>query len=178
MYLIFDTETTGLPKDFTKPISDFDNWSFARCVQIGWQLHDKYGKLIDVGNDIIKPDDFDIPQISVKIHGITNEKANKCGISIKDSLEKFTSALKQAVFLIGHNVKFDINVIGSEYYRIQNDSPLTDFKIIDTMKTTVDYCELRVGKEGVIKEVVSDGKWKTKEGDFMYKFKISFSQFS
>ena len=95
MYLIFDTETTGLPKDFTKPISDFDNWNFARCVQIGWQLHDKYGKLIDVGNDIIKPDDFDIPQVSIKINGITNEKANKCGISIKDSLKKTIGILAE-----------------------------------------------------------------------------------
>ena len=26
MYLIFDTETTGLPKDFNAPISDSNNW--------------------------------------------------------------------------------------------------------------------------------------------------------
>ena len=52
MYLIFDTETTGLPINFSKPISDFENWNSARCVQIAWQLHDEYGKLIDSANDI------------------------------------------------------------------------------------------------------------------------------
>ena len=26
MYLIFDTETTGLPKNFKAPITDTDNW--------------------------------------------------------------------------------------------------------------------------------------------------------
>ena len=26
MYIVFDTETTGLPKDFSAPITDFDNW--------------------------------------------------------------------------------------------------------------------------------------------------------
>ena len=45
MYLIFDTETTGLPKKFNVPISDLDNW--PRCVQIAWQLHDYDGSLIE-----------------------------------------------------------------------------------------------------------------------------------
>ena len=45
MYLIFDTETTGLPQNFNAPISDSDNW--PRMVQIAWQLHDDEGKLIE-----------------------------------------------------------------------------------------------------------------------------------
>ena len=68
MYLIFDTETTGLPQDFKKSYQDLDNWSTARCVQLSWQLHNRLGELIDSGNDIIKPDGFDIPQASIKIH--------------------------------------------------------------------------------------------------------------
>ena len=38
MYLIFDTETTGLPKNYNAPITDTDNW--PRLVQLAWQLHD------------------------------------------------------------------------------------------------------------------------------------------
>ena len=46
MYLIFDTETTGLPtKGYHEPISDADNW--PRLVQIAWQLHDANGVLIE-----------------------------------------------------------------------------------------------------------------------------------
>ena len=48
MYLIFDTETTGLPKKWKAPLTDSDNW--PRCVQIAWQMHDKEGNLIDVKN--------------------------------------------------------------------------------------------------------------------------------
>jgi len=44
MYLIFDTETTGLPRNFKAPITDTDNW--PRVVQLAWQLHDESGKLI------------------------------------------------------------------------------------------------------------------------------------
>ena len=48
MFLIFDTETTGLPNDFSAPISNTNNW--PRCIQLAWQLHDISGKLIDIKN--------------------------------------------------------------------------------------------------------------------------------
>jgi DNA polymerase-3 subunit alpha len=44
MYLIFDTETTGIPRNKTAPLTDFENW--PRLVQIAWQLHDFDGKLL------------------------------------------------------------------------------------------------------------------------------------
>ena len=39
MFLIFDTETTGLPRNWNAPLSDAENW--PRCIQIAWQLHDE-----------------------------------------------------------------------------------------------------------------------------------------
>jgi len=59
MYLIFDTETTGLPQNWKAPLTDFNNW--PRCVQLAWQTHDKEGKLVEVKNYIIKPEGYDIP---------------------------------------------------------------------------------------------------------------------
>lgn len=41
MFLIFDTETTGLPKKWKAPLDDFDNW--PRMVQLAWQCHDIEG---------------------------------------------------------------------------------------------------------------------------------------
>ena len=46
MYLIFDTETTGLPKRWDAPITDVNNW--PRCVQIAWQLHDEMGNSLNI----------------------------------------------------------------------------------------------------------------------------------
>ena len=48
MYLIFDTETTGLPKSWNAPITNTDNW--PRCVQIAWQLHDEMGNVLFLQN--------------------------------------------------------------------------------------------------------------------------------
>jgi len=51
MFLIYDTETTGLPIRNNAPIEDLENW--PRIVQIAWQLHDKAGNILDVDNIII-----------------------------------------------------------------------------------------------------------------------------
>ena len=73
MYLIFDTETTGLPHNKTAPITDLDNW--PRLVQMAWQLHDHRAKLLARHNYIIKPDGFDIPFKAEQIHGISTTRA-------------------------------------------------------------------------------------------------------
>ena len=73
MYLIFDTETTGIPHNKTAPITDLDNW--PRVVQLAWQLHDRKGKLISRQNLIIRPDGYDIPYKAEQIHGISTKRA-------------------------------------------------------------------------------------------------------
>ena len=87
MYLIFDTETTGLPKDWISPLSDFDNW--PRMVQLAWQIHDVHGKLIDVKNFIVTPEGYDIPYNAEKIHGISTERALKEGKDLQEVLDIF-----------------------------------------------------------------------------------------
>ena len=92
MYLIFDTETTGLPtKGYYEPISDVDNW--PRVVQLAWQLHDDDGALIEHKDFLIKPDGFDIPYGAEKIHGISTELAAKNGIPLAEGLSLFLSLI-------------------------------------------------------------------------------------
>ena len=87
MYLIFDTETTGLPRDYSAPITQLDNW--PRLVQLAWQLHDQTGALRSSGNYIIRPEGFTIPFNSEQIHGISTERALKQGVDLKEVLEIF-----------------------------------------------------------------------------------------
>ncbi|MBQ5688392.1 MAG: hypothetical protein IIV21_00365 [Bacteroidales bacterium] len=59
MFLIFDTETTGLPLDKNAPLTNFNNW--PRMVQLAWQIHDANGKFVKAENHIIKPEGYIIP---------------------------------------------------------------------------------------------------------------------
>ena len=87
MFLIFDTETTGLPKNYNAPVSDSDNW--PRMVQLAWQLHDAQGNLLQHDSIIVKPEGYSIPFATIQIHGITNERANEEGINLEETLQKF-----------------------------------------------------------------------------------------
>ena len=92
MFLIFDTETTGLPRNWNAPLTDFENW--PRCIQIAWQLHDKNGACISHEDYIVKPDGYTIPYDSEKIHGISTALAEHDGFTLDKVLEKFHLALK------------------------------------------------------------------------------------
>jgi len=149
MFLIFDTETTGLPRNYKAPLTDFENW--PRLVQIAWQLHDAQGKLVEVKNFIIKPDGFTIPFNSEKIHGISTERATKYGVELSFVLDEFEAVLKRTDFNVGHNIEFDLNIMGAEFLRMGRENPLAKMKFLDTMKQTIDFCALTGGRGGRFK---------------------------
>lgn len=146
MFLIFDTETTGLPQNFNAPLTDFDNW--PRAVQVAWQLHDLDGKLVEVKDFVIKPEGFDIPYNAAKIHGITTEVAQHYGISLEEAMAEFSRDVDKATFLVGHNIQFDVNILGCEYLRMGQSNILEGMATIDTSNETANFCQLPGGKGG------------------------------
>jgi len=147
MYIIFDTETTGLPKDWNAPITDVDNW--PRCIQIAWQLHDEMGQLIEHEDFLVKPDGFDIPYDSERIHGISTLLASEKGVDMSFVLQKFNAALDKAKFVVGQNVGFDLNIMGAEFYRATVTSPLGTMPVLDTCtEITAELLKLPGGRGG------------------------------
>ncbi|MBQ5814922.1 MAG: 3'-5' exonuclease, partial [Flavobacteriales bacterium] len=138
MYLIFDTETTGFPKDRNAPIEAVDNW--PRMVQLAWQLHDDMGRLIEARNYIVRPEGYDIPYNAEKIHGISTSRAMKEGVELSFVLGEFSRALEQTRFAVGHNIYFDIPVVRCEYYRKGMSDTLESKGVLDTC--TEDTAEL------------------------------------
>ena len=150
MYLIFDTETTGLPKIWDAPISDTDNW--PRCVQIAWQLHDDMGNCIEHEEYLVQPEGFNIPFDAEKIHGISTELAQEKGAPISIVLSKFNEALNKAKFVIGHNVGFDLNIMGAEFFREDFPNKLQELPVLDTCtEQTASLCKLPGGRGGKFK---------------------------
>ncbi|MEM9649138.1 MAG: DNA polymerase III subunit alpha, partial [Bacteroidota bacterium] len=148
--LIFDTETTGLPKRWDAPITDTDNW--PRCVQIAWQLHDELGNLVAHKDMLIKPDGFNIPYESEQVHGISTALAEEQGISLQETLDTFNEALSKAKFIVGQNVGFDINVMGCEFHRIGVENNLTSLPVLDTCtEATAEMCKIPGGRGGKFK---------------------------
>ncbi len=140
MYLFFDTETTGLPKNWKAPVTDLNNW--PRLVQLAFLYYNKEGIKLDGGNFIIKPEGYSISKESSNIHRITNERAISEGVSLKSVLEIFQPYISQSEFLVAHNISFDEKIIGAEFLRINMDSGLNGKKKICTMEKATNYCKL------------------------------------
>jgi DNA polymerase III epsilon subunit-like protein len=104
--MFFDTETTGLPRCRDQAYKGPGNW--PHIVSIAWILVDS-GKIQKKEYYIIKPK-WQIPSESVRIHGITYEKAMAEGSDLRDVMDKFWSDAKSRP-LIAHNIDFDLNVL-------------------------------------------------------------------
>jgi DNA polymerase-3 subunit epsilon len=158
--LVFDTETTGLPK--SKLISPDTLHLWPYIVQLSFVIYDT-----DL-NDIAEAKDFIInvegkviiPEESINIHGITNEISRSKGVTIEEVLNEFFYYLRNVDKVVGHNVSFDINMLKIELLRIiylnknisseeQTETKynlhfLTNFKNIScTLQDSIDLCDIK-----------------------------------
>ena len=140
MYLFFDTETTGLPRDRKAKRTDLANW--PRLVQLAYLVYDKSGNRISAAEAIIKPEGFTIPDDAARVHGITTARAEKEGEDLREVLQNFHIEVEKTVFLIAHNMWFDENVVGAEFLRNQISDILPKKRKICTMISATDFCAL------------------------------------
>lgn len=125
MNFIFDTETTGLFKRGAnyKKTSEFNN---SRLLSICW-LITKGDNIIEQSYYIIKPDNFEISQESINIHGITKDYANENGTNINIVLDALYTSLKRCKYVVAHNISFDETIIKSELYRLGSTHVIEEF---------------------------------------------------
>ncbi len=129
--LYFDTETTGVPDSY---VAHPKYW--PRIVQIAWVVSNSDGRIFEQASMIVKPEGFVIPDKSIEIHGITNEKATAEGRELKDVMTAFGKAWRRAEVMCCHNVSFDLPIVMGESYRLWGQMPFSSKPHICTMKQT------------------------------------------
>lgn len=151
MYLFFDTETTGTPKNYNASFKDLDNW--PRITQFAWQLYTNEGKLFKSFQSLIVPDGWEIPSVEQLTeqgnknpnffveNNMSTERCQSEGKPIKQVLEQFSNELNECKYLLAHNMNFDLPVVASEMYRIGMAVENKPIKIC-TMQTTTDILQL------------------------------------
>lgn len=144
-YLFFDTETTGLPRDWKAPVTAVDFW--PRMVQVAWIVCGEDGEATDAKVHIIKPDGYEIPEKASAIHGITTEKAMETGVDLLAVIDEMAPRIAAAQFVVAHNISFDEKVLGAEFLRMKMPYPFAGKKLLCTMRGGTKFCDLP-GKYG------------------------------
>jgi DNA polymerase III epsilon subunit-like protein len=139
MYLFFDTETTGVDIGTTGADP-------SRIVQIGWALTDENGNELRSQCFVVRPDSFEIPEESIRIHGITTELAISTGVEISAALDAFDEDVLGARILVAHNIHFDKGIISNEYSKIGRSPTFAEKDLYCTMRSSTDFCKIRDGK--------------------------------
>ena len=107
--LVFDTETTGLPK--TKVINETTINSLPYIVQLSYMIFETdSNKIIKLSDNIAKiPENAELSKESVAIHGIDRNKMNEKGKPMVEILQEFLTDIDSIDLIIAHNIDFDIN---------------------------------------------------------------------
>ncbi len=140
MYLFFDAETTGVPKNYKAPVSDLNNW--PRLVQIAWLITDAKGQELTSSEYVIKPHGFTIPPPATKIHGITTEQALREGTDLSPVLDLIAQDIDNASTLVAHNIQFDEKILGAEFIRAGHPNYMEKKRRKCTMKSATNYCRI------------------------------------
>lgn len=148
--LFFDTETNGLPGDYNAPISDAGNW--PKMLQLAWLLtdHTAQKRIASASALIVQDDDFVLDAGAAEVHGITPELLGQ-GLAFEDVIDGFDQALSQAFVIAGHNIEFDVSIVGSELMRHRLESlaqRLLSKPRICTMKQATNFCKIGGGRFG------------------------------
>jgi DNA polymerase III epsilon subunit-like protein len=138
--IVFDTETTGLPK-FSRTPAKFmrDNW--PHIVSLSWMVLEN-DTVVETHSYIVKPKNWVIPDESIAIHGITNEIANKEGVELEHAIDNFM--YQHYDLMLAHNLDFDENVIVNAIFWDLNRKNFLEFPHPKrcSMKLSRDICKI------------------------------------
>lgn len=108
MYLAFDTETTDLPR----PHLDPSHPAQPHLLQFAGIVFDDDGNEIERLITLVRPGhDAVLMSQAYHTHGISLEQAFHLGCEPSEVFRWFTAKAQQVRWIVGHNVKFDLEIM-------------------------------------------------------------------
>lgn len=140
-YIFFDTECNGLPKYYNLDVCITSNW--PRLIQLAWVVTDEVGNIVKRQNYIIKPNGFVINDKIAVLTSINTVRAQREGVELVDALSEFMADIEDAQLVIGHNIDFDMHIVGCELFRENmNYNKLMTKPSICTMQKSTNFCAI------------------------------------
>ena len=137
-YLLFvDTETSGIPRDWSKPYSSRDNW--PHIAQLAWVVYTRDGQEVKAENHYIQPNDYDMSPASGSIHGLTLDFLREHGKPRQAVMHLLhRDLLRYHPLVVAHFMQLDYHMVSVGFYRAGLQNPLSHLPTFCTMRATRD----------------------------------------
>jgi DNA polymerase III epsilon subunit-like protein len=143
-YLVFDTETSGLP-DYAAPADDPCQ---PRLAQFTGHLLDEQLRTTDTLNYLVAPDGWEMTPEATAVNGLTTEHLREHGAPIADLLAWYTTTIHAGYVPVSFNVRHDCKIFRGELRRAGMD---------DLFAITPNICLMRASWAKEIGMVKADG---------------------
>lgn len=132
MFLIVDTETTGL-FDFSRPA---DAEGQPRLASIAMLFCDGELNLQHEWFSLIRPDGWTMPPQAQAINGLSNERLMAEGIDVSVPLAMYAGAIHHGRTVVAYNAQYDTKIMRGALRR----SGLPDLYDLTTTRCAMDAC--------------------------------------
>lgn len=145
-YLVFDTETTGLP-DMKQPA---DAVGQPRLASIAMLFVSPAFDIQCEWFSLVLPDGWGMGAEASAINGLTTERLAADGLSVRYALEIYARAIDEGRTVVAHNVVFDTKIMRGELRRAGMDDRYARTSTVCTMTHGRRFCSR--GKLSVVYE--------------------------
>jgi DNA polymerase III subunit epsilon len=138
MFLIIDTETTGL-FDFKAPA---DAPGQPRMAQLGLIYLDHVDAEPVKRGIYIKPDGWEMSEGASAVNGLTTEFLAENGVPVAEALDAYESAILEGRTIAAFNAQFDCKVLRAEMRRAGRPDLFEETKNICVMRAATDVVKV------------------------------------
>lgn len=141
MYLVFDTETSGLP-NFKLAL---DDPSQPKMMQLAFVCLDNEFKEITRFHSNVKHSvDYCVNPLAYQAHGISFEECQDTGLPLETVIDLFSETLSRSSCSVAHNIKFDKMIVDIAVDNVYHDAEYIPQwqELFCTMLNSTELCRI------------------------------------
>jgi DNA polymerase-3 subunit epsilon len=116
MYIFFDTETTGVPRNYKASPKDLNNW--PRITQFAFIVTDEKFNIVKTFQALLQPDGWEVPTEKFFIdNNMSTERCKLEGLKAEIVLSEFVKWVNKSDYMVAHNMNFDRPIVTAEMIR-------------------------------------------------------------